>query len=388
MEQHLSTWQHRALRALHAILAWLRGFLPSRIHASRRERIISSVGAGLGILISAGISQITWGGPQPWFLAPMGAVAVLLFAMPSSQLAQPWPTLAGNLLAGVIGVACAHWISSPWLAAACAITLALAAMFAFHCLHPPAGGIALLAVFGGPAIQNMGYGFVLWPVAANLALLLAVALVFNGLTRRGYPNRPLPAPNRHQTTDQPSRERVGPSTEDLERTLEEHAQVLDISLADLQSLVQAAEIRAHQRRLGDLRCGDVMSRDVIGVHPDSTVSEAWSRLAHHRFRALPVMHDDGTLAGIVSLRDFLEASLDREPSGPPCWQPHQTVSDIMTHHVQTAREDQPIAELVPLLGGGGLHQVPVVADDEVVGILSQSDLVAALFAQGLRQTAA
>lgn len=367
-----------------AFLAWLRGFLPTRLPASRRERVIGSLGAGFGILIAAGISQLTWGGPEPWFIAPMGAVAVLLFAMPASQLAQPWPTVAGNLLAAAIGVTCAILIPTPWLAAGCAVALSLGAMFSLHCLHPPAGGVTLLAVLGGPAIQDMGYGFVFWPVGANVLLLLLAALVINGLTRRGYPNRPPATNNRHQTQDQAPLQRVGPNLQDLEKSLQEQARVLDISLSDLQQLLQTAEILAHQRRLGDLTCGDVMSRDVIGVSPESSVADAWSRLAHHRFRALPVLYDNGTLAGIVSLRDFLEAAMSGESDAPPAWPADQKVRDIMTRTVQVGHEDQPIAELVPILGGGGLHQVPVTTDGKVVGMLSQADLVAALFSQSLR----
>src|SRR5690606_17757893 len=130
--------------------------------------------------------------------------------------------------------------------------------------------------------------------------------------------------------DLPAAERVGPSASDLERSLEEHAQVLDISLSDLQTIVQAAEVRAHQRRLGELRCRDVMSRDLIGVAPDSLVGDAWSRLVHHRFRAMPVIRDDGTLAGIVSLRDFLNAAQPGHDQTPPCWTADYRVRDIMT----------------------------------------------------------
>ncbi len=374
----------RERRRSQAFALWLQRFLPSRIHASRRERVLGTLGAGLGVLITAIISQLTWGGPEPWFVAPMGAVAILLFAVPSSQLAQPWPALAGNLAAALIGVTCARWIPAPWLAAAVAISLVLVVMFLLHCLHPPAGGIALMAVLGGPAIQDLGYRFVIWPVAVNVLMLLMGAIVFNALTRRDYPNRVVPR-SRHDTADLPAAQRLGPNTDDLLQSLAERAKVLDISLADLQDILEAAEVRAHQRRLGDLRCGDVMSRDVIGVHPDAIVAEAWHRLAHHRFRALPVMHDDGQLAGIVSLRDFLDATAGELDTDPPCWAPERRVRDIMTATVHTARPDQPIAELVPLLGGGGLHQVPVVDRGEVVGIVSQSDLVAALFEQGLRR---
>ncbi|WP_204274757.1 HPP family protein, partial [Enterobacter hormaechei] len=48
-------------------------------------------------------------------------------------------------------------------------------------------GLLLTAVLGGPAVQAVGYGFVLWPVGGNSVLLLIAALVFNNLTGRRYP---------------------------------------------------------------------------------------------------------------------------------------------------------------------------------------------------------
>ncbi|MGC8050129.1 HPP family protein, partial [Salmonella enterica] len=45
-----------------------------------------------------------------WLIAPMGASTVLLFAVPSSPLAQPWSILGGNLCAALIGVSCAKLV--------------------------------------------------------------------------------------------------------------------------------------------------------------------------------------------------------------------------------------------------------------------------------------
>ena len=55
-------------------------------------------------------------------------------------------------------------------------------------LHPPGGATALIAVIGGPKIHNLGYVYVLIPVAAGAFIMLAVALLINNLapTRR-YP---------------------------------------------------------------------------------------------------------------------------------------------------------------------------------------------------------
>ena len=50
---------------------------------------------------------------QPWFVAPMGASAVLLFAVPASPLAQPWSIVGGNMVSATIGVSCAQLIAAP-----------------------------------------------------------------------------------------------------------------------------------------------------------------------------------------------------------------------------------------------------------------------------------
>ena len=83
-------------------------------------------------------------------------------------MAQPWAVVAGNALSMLVGIGCVHAFgASPW-AAALAVGLAIALMFALRCLHPPGGASALLAVLSGvhdPA-------FVLFPVFTNAVLLV------------------------------------------------------------------------------------------------------------------------------------------------------------------------------------------------------------------------
>lgn len=56
------------------------------------------------------------------------------------------------------------------------------------------------------------------------------------------------------------------------------------------------------------------------------------------------------------------------------------VDEIMTRKVRVAQPEQPIADLVGLFSDGGLHHMPVVdGAQRVVGMTTQSDVVAALF---------
>ncbi|MFD1331213.1 HPP family protein, partial [Methylopila musalis] len=168
-------------------MSLLRRLTPDLPRYSRKEHAASAVGAFVGILATGVVSHMAVGAAGwslPALIAPMGASSVLLFAVPASPLAQPWSIMGGNVVAAVIGVAAAQLIPSPFLAAAVAAGLAIAAMIALRCLHPPSGAVALTAVLGGAPVHDLGFGFALWPVAANSALLLASALVFNALVGR------------------------------------------------------------------------------------------------------------------------------------------------------------------------------------------------------------
>lgn len=355
--------------------AWLRTFVPLPVSANRLERIKSCLGALLGLFCTEWISHQTLGGFNPWFVAPMGASAVLLFAVPASPLAQPWSIIGGNLFAALIGVACARWIPDPGLAAAAAVALAIAVMFQLRCVHPPSGAVAITAVFGGPAVSALGFGFVVVPVLFNSMLLLLMALAFNNLSRRRYPHRPPEAPVTHHTRDVPPSQRIGFTRADLDAVLQARGEFLDIEEDDLEAILIAAELRAYRRRFGDVRCADIMSRDVVAVRPGQRASEAAALLSHHRIKAMPVVDGQRRLLGIITQSDFFAARLSGRAGG--------AVRDLMTRAVSVARPDQPMVDLARSFSDGGLHHVPVIdGDRRVVGMVTQSDLVAALLRSG------
>ncbi|KAF0812138.1 Magnesium transporter MgtE [Andreprevotia sp. IGB-42] len=344
--------------------------------AGGRDRLVACIGACLGMLLTQWISRSALGQASPWFIAPMGASAVLLFAVPASPLAQPWSIVGGNLVAASIGVACAQWIPDQMLAVGCAVALSIGVMFPLRCLHPPSGAVALTAVLGGPAVHQLGFHFVWHPVLLNSLLLAALAILFNNLAGRPYPHR-VPIPTSHATADLPPIERSGVSREDLHAVLAQHGGLFDINEADLQEILLQAEMHAHQRRFGTLRCADFMAKDVITVDAHTPVALAYQKLQQHRFSALPVLGEDAQLVGIVSLHDLLAAQFSPDDAGTRVWQ-------VMTTEVITARPEDLITSLVRPFSDGGLHHMPV-ADPagRVVGMVTQSDLIAALFHEPL-----
>lgn len=359
---------------------WLNTFLPAPVNAGWRERFFGALGACLGLIIAEGVSRHALGGSNPWFIAPMGASAVLLFAVPASPLAQPWSILGGNLIASLAGVSCSLLIEDRGLAAGFAVGISVLTMFALRCLHPPSGAVALTAVLGGPAVQALGYHFVFWPVLLDSVLLLGVALVFNNALRRRYPHPHLEHRNPHKTRDPLPSQRTGFTPADLDAVLAARDEVLDINKDDLEEILLAAEARAQQRHFGNIVCADIMSRDIATVAAETPLHDAWLKLIHHRITALPVLTPEKQLAGIVSLHDFFVSRENALPEPVPAG---GRVQDIMTPQVVTATPDTGLAELVKLFSDIGLHHLPVIAQDRtVLGMVTQSDLVAALFNAG------
>jgi CBS domain-containing membrane protein len=181
----------------------------------------------------------------PWLVAPMGASAVLLFAVPASPLAQPWSIIGGNLVSAIVGVACARCIADPFHAAAVAVALAICFMFALRCVHPPSGAVALTAVLGGPAVHALGFGFVLEPIAIQSVVLLISAIVFHALTGHRYPHAL--APSVTPAAAAAVHAAGGFTRADIEAALSHHTELLDVDLGDLEALLHEVQRQVHAR---------------------------------------------------------------------------------------------------------------------------------------------
>jgi CBS domain-containing membrane protein len=130
-----------------------------------------------------------------------------------------------------------------------------------------------------------------------------------------------------------------------------------------------------------------MSRDVVTVQPSTPSERAWQLMVRHAVKALPALDAHGTLLGIVTMHDFFvaHAPAGEAASGAPAG---SRVSDLMTAPVLTARPEQPIVDLVAAFSDGGRHHLPVVDEARrLVGMVTQSDMVAALFRAGLERPA-
>lgn len=324
------------------------------------------VTAGLGGLfgiLATGMVMRLWlgdGSALPLLVAPMGASAVLLFAVPSSPLAQPWAIIGGNTISALCGVFWMKLLGNASYAAPLAVATAIAVMSLARCLHPPGGACALTSVIGGKAVLAAGWSFALMPVAVNSALLVTFGLLFNAAMRGNYPHRAA-------QFVAPEPPLAGYSMADIEQVLSQYDALLDVSSEDLDTLFRQVETRAYRRLHGIIRCDQIMQSKAPVLSPRDRFDHAVNSFAHSSLSALPVVDEVGRLEGILHGTALLNPSFAE-------------VSTAMDTSPCIAAPDSPIDELLPILSGG-LHQQAVIvdADHRLLGMITQTDLLAALW---------
>lgn len=354
-----------------------------------REKLLSGVGGILGIALTAWTAHLVLdAAAMPFIVASMGASTVLLMGAPHSPLAQPWAFAGGHLISAAIGVACAKFIPEPFLAAGLAVGIAITAMHYLRCLHPPGGATALMAALGNEQLRALGFKFLLTPVLVNVAILLAVALLFNRLAGRRYPhNLSLPAKGGATAPAGRPAVRLAFDDDDLLAALRQMDGYIDVTGEDLERIYALALVHAHRDRQGDIRLKDVMTREVVTVRPSAPQEEVWALLRQHRIRGVPVIDGEGRVAGMVSIADFLKARdwrvcdsltqrlklILRAKSGA-------TAERIMSTPVISAREDARLSEAFLMFAQHGINHLPVLDEDRRLrGIVTRLDLLAALY---------
>lgn len=201
--------------------------------ATSRDRLVACLGALIAIAATSLVTRHLLGSTAglPVLISSLGASAVLVFAVPASPLAQPWPVVGGNVVSALVGSLAARLVPQPDLAAGLAVGGAILVMSLLRCLHPPGGGTALAAAIGA-----YGAGFALAPVGLNAVLFVAAAWAFHRLSGHSYPHRAATPP---------------PGTlhrADIDAALADLGETFDIAPADLEQLLARAEAQADARR--------------------------------------------------------------------------------------------------------------------------------------------
>ncbi|HFQ13612.1 MAG TPA: HPP family protein [Gammaproteobacteria bacterium] len=218
-------------------------------NVSHAEKLVSTLGGILSIFLIAFVTNRLTGATGATLIVPsMGASAVLLFAVPHGKLSQPWALFGGHFVSAIVGVACYQFVADYYLAAGCAVGLAIGAMHVCRCIHPPGGATALAAVIGGPAIHAAGYGYVFLPIMLNATIIFTVAFVFNNLFPwRRYPVSMMRFSERPQA--QPAALEQLLDRQHIQQALADMDLVVDMTSEDIQRLFALSLEHAGRQRL-------------------------------------------------------------------------------------------------------------------------------------------
>ena len=153
--------------------------------------------------------------------------------------------------------------------------------------------------------------------------------------------------------------------------------------------------------MADLVARDIMTPDPISVSRDLSVTEAAKIMVDRRVGALPVV-EEGKLVGLVTEDDLIMQDvkvefptyihlLDGFIMYPPATARFEselkkavgaTVADVMTADAVTVQADTPVGDIATLMVEQEVDRVPVLEGERLVGIVSKSDIVRSLIAEG------
>jgi CBS domain-containing protein len=142
--------------------------------------------------------------------------------------------------------------------------------------------------------------------------------------------------------------------------------------------------------------GELMTRDVAVVHPETSLLDAVKLMARRRISGMPVVDDSGAIVGMISEGDLVrwhegytarEARwMDMLAEGfelAPAFvegirERRHKVKSVMSPGALTVTEGTGARDVARLMYDKGIKRVPVVRDGKLIGIVARSDLVRAL----------
>jgi|tagenome__1003787_1003787.scaffolds.fasta_scaffold20843260_2 acetoin utilization protein AcuB len=123
-----------------------------------------------------------------------------------------------------------------------------------------------------------------------------------------------------------------------------------------------------------LRVRDSMTREVVTLGPEASAAEAWAVCQENNIRHVPVV-EEGRLIGLVSDRDLRDVRGGDRESDTPRW---VRLGDMMTRNIVTIHPLDTIEHAAREIYDRKIGCLPVVADEDLVGIITSSDMMRTL----------
>ena len=120
-----------------------------------------------------------------------------------------------------------------------------------------------------------------------------------------------------------------------------------------------------------LTAGEIMTSDIITVHPDTSIEEAITTVLAGEISGLPVTDEDGRLVGLITEFALLAVAYDHRVK-------NHTVREHMTPELITVDINDPISRVADLCIVHRVRRVPVMKNGRLVGVIARRDVLRAL----------
>jgi CBS domain-containing protein len=182
------------------------------------------------------------------------------------------------------------------------------------------------------------------------------------------------------------------SDDDIYEAMKDIPGYLDVTPADLKEIYKFAYRHAWERITQSVKANAIMTRQVLSVKKDTSLKEIAELMAEKSVSGVPVIEEDGKVAGIISEKDFLSQMGARDKShfmafvaeclqGKGCTDfpvALQKAEDIMTSPAIIVREEATVFEISNIFFQKNINRVPVTdREGKLLGIVSRADIVRA-----------
>ena len=134
-----------------------------------------------------------------------------------------------------------------------------------------------------------------------------------------------------------------------------------------------------------MQVSELMATDVVTVDRNDDLRLVDDIMAERHIRHIPVV-EDGAVVGLVSQRDVFKARMSSTMGygelGQRTFLHTVAVKEVMTHPVLTVAPDTTVDEAVDLIIDKGIGCLPVVRDQQLIGIVTKTNLLQHLRALG------
>ncbi len=180
------------------------------------------------------------------------------------------------------------------------------------------------------------------------------------------------------------------SDDDIFEAMKDIQGYLDITPADLKEIYKFAYRHALDRIMRSVRARDIMTREVFAVRRSTPLKEVAEVMSTKGISGVPVLENDGTIAGVISGKDFLENMGAKDKMNfmavvAECLKGEGCVTmpirckkaeDIMKSPAITVDENTTVTEIAGIFAAKKINRVPVTdKHGALIGIVSRADIV-------------